>query len=315
MEEMYRPWRTTRRLQNFQDRPQWYRIKNVAGAAAQVSIYDEIGFMGVPADLFMRDLADIDGDIEMHINSPGGDIFDGIAIYNQLNQRKGDIAVVVDGLAASAASFIAQAASPGRLAMAPHSQMMIHNGFGGAFGDAKEMRKFGDLLDKATKNVAGIYADRSGKPADYWIAQMAEETWYDDHEAVAEGLADYILGHEPARNRWDLSVYAKAGLANRDFTQDERDAAAAKGHAMPDGSFPIETEEDLHNAIRLAGNAKDPAVARKHIIKRAKAIGHPEAIPDSWNADGSTSSAGNLSVAELRAMLDAELSSSLAGKE
>src|SRR5215469_6256356 len=116
----HRSLRTTRDIRNLQGRPGWYRIQNSAAGPAQVTIYDEIGFLGVAADTFIRDLAGIQGDIEMHLNSPGGDVFDGIAIYNTLRQRKGTVSVVVDGLAASAASFIAQAASPGHLAMAPH---------------------------------------------------------------------------------------------------------------------------------------------------------------------------------------------------
>lgn len=206
-----RPLRTTRQVSNLQARPGWYRIRAQAGGPAQVSIYDEIGMLGVSADALLRDLAGIDGDIELHLNSPGGDVFDGIAIYNTLKQRPGVVAVVVDGLAASAASFIAQAASPGHLAMAPHSQMMIHDGFGMAIGNAADMRQMAGLLDKASDNISRIYADRSGKPADYWRGKMREETWLDDHEAVAEGLADSIVGQDPpVRNAWDLSVYLNA---------------------------------------------------------------------------------------------------------
>ena len=205
-----RPMRSTRRLSNsLGQRPAWYHIANsVAGVPTQVSIYDEIGFFGVAAGEFMADLKGINGDIELHINSPGGDVHDGIAIYNQLKQRTGSIAVVIDGLAASAASFIAQAASPGRLQVAPHAQMMVHNGFSMAIGDANDLRKTADLLDMITTEIASIYAERSGKPVDFWLAQMAAETWYTDQKAVDTGLADSILGQDaPAKADWDLSVY------------------------------------------------------------------------------------------------------------
>jgi ATP-dependent Clp endopeptidase proteolytic subunit ClpP len=203
---MDRPFRTTRRLTNLQHGPSWYRISNKTAGPARVDIYDEIGFLAVSAQDFIRDLAEIDGDIELHLNSPGGDVFDGIAIYNNLKQRQGSVSVVVDGMAASAASFIAQAASPGLLAMAPHSQQMIHDGFGMGIGNAADMRALAGLLDKASDNIAGIYADRTGKPASYWRDQMREETWYSDAEAVAIGLADKILGQNVA-NAWDLSVF------------------------------------------------------------------------------------------------------------
>jgi ATP-dependent Clp endopeptidase proteolytic subunit ClpP len=398
-----RPLRTTRsNVTNLQQRPGWYQIKAQAAGPARVDIYDEIGFMAVSADSFIRDVAAISGDIELHLNSPGGDVFDGIAIYNNLRQRPGRVSVVVDGLAASAASFIAQAASPGCLAMAPHSQMMIHDGFGMAIGNAADMRQMAGLLDKASDNIAGIYADRSGKPAAYWRDKMRAETWLDDHEAVAEGLADHVLGQEQPQNAWDLSVYLnapvvvnadgnhapmtgihthahpaygtagheahehshdgdashdhehydpdhdgdddasaagdtdhdyvlpdgkpgpKAGnhwharLSNADkYNADDRKRMAGNGHAMPDGSYPIEDEEDLDNAIHAVGRGgADHDAIRRHVIKRAKALGKSDAIPDNWNADGSLkTSADNLSEAEILAMFAGELHQLGAGRE
>lgn len=204
-----RPLRTTRRLANLhQGGHAWYRIQNQAAGPTVVYLMDEIGWFGVSAQDFVSELAGIDGDVEMHINCPGGDVFDGIAIYNTLRQRKGTVAVVIDGIAASAASFIAQAASPGQLAMAPHAQMMIHDGFGMAIGNAADMREMADLLDQASDNIAGIYADRTGKAASYWRDAMKTETWYTDQSAVTEGLADKILGQEAPTDKWDLSVYA-----------------------------------------------------------------------------------------------------------
>lgn len=383
---MKRPLRTTRKVSNLQGQPGWYRIVLNQQGAAKVNIYDEIGFLGVAADSFIRDLSGVPGDIEVHLNSPGGDVFDGIAIYNTLRQRKGTVAVVVDGLAASAASFIAQAASPGHLAMAPHSQMMIHDGFGMSIGNAADMREMADLLDKASDNIAGIYADRTGKPAAYWRERMRAETWLDDHEAVGEGLADYVLGQEPVRNSWDLSVYlhprnadgnhapmtgrhshshpdgsggdhshehehdgdaahydhahdpdgdgdddttaagdtdhdyvlpnGKPGpkaraqapgpcceacgpgctcmqqtgnrLLNEKYNADDRKRMAGNGHAMEDGSYPIEDAEDLDNAIHAVGRGgADHDAIRRHIIKRAQALGLSERIPDNWAGDGS----------------------------
>jgi ATP-dependent Clp endopeptidase proteolytic subunit ClpP len=209
-----RPLRSTRRLSNLAGGARsgllpWYRITNRGpGQPTLVSIYDEIGMYGVPAGEFLADLAGVNGDIECHINSPGGDIFDGLTIYNQLKARSGTIHMVIDGLAASAASFIAQAASPGMLEMAPRSKIMIHNGFGAAFGDASDMRKTADILDELTGDIASIYAERSGKPVQYWLGKMAEETWYSDKEAVQMGLADRITGQAPPQASWDMSVYA-----------------------------------------------------------------------------------------------------------
>jgi ATP-dependent protease ClpP protease subunit len=213
-----RPLRSTRRLSNLMgSRPGWYRITNGKTPAlpTQVDIYDEIGFFGVSAAEFLSDLRQITSDVELHINSPGGDVFDGIAIFNVLKQRPGNVRVIVDGLAASAASFIAQAATPGCLEMAPHSQMMIHDGFAMGIGTADDMRELADQLDQASDNIASIYAGRSGKPVAYWRSKMQAETWYTDAGAVADGLADKIHGQDAPSNGWDLSVFAKyAGVSD-----------------------------------------------------------------------------------------------------
>src|SRR2546430_10099767 len=106
-----RPLRSTRRLQNLSTTlPRWWSITNGATASEPtlVSIYDEIGFYGVSAGEFLAELSGVDGDLDVHISSPGGDVFDAIAIYNSLKARRGVVAITVDGLAASAASFIAQ---------------------------------------------------------------------------------------------------------------------------------------------------------------------------------------------------------------
>ena len=209
-----RPLRSTRRVENLSTpaRLRWYRIENLAGTGpAVISIYDEIGMFGVSAQDFVNELRGVAGrDIELHLNTPGGDVFDGIAIYNTLRQSKGQVSVIIDGLAASAGSFIAMAASPGRLEIAPHAQMMIHNGFAMAIGDASDMRKTADLLDQVTAEIAGIYADRTGKPAAHWLALMAEETWLTDKMCVAQGLADRIHGQDDGlADGWDMSVYSR----------------------------------------------------------------------------------------------------------
>ena len=209
--------KTTRRIANLrQGRNDWYRIKNSAGSGdpTLVHIYDEIGYFGVSAQDFVNDLLNVSGDIELHINSPGGDVFDGLAIYNTLRQRDGLVAVIVDGLAASAASFIVQAADPEKLLVARTAQMMIHDGYGLAIGNAADMRELADRLDQASDNIASIYAERTGQPTEHWRELMQAETWYTGPEAVDAGLADFILGQEPADagpgNTWDLSVFARS---------------------------------------------------------------------------------------------------------
>lgn len=247
-----RPLRSTRRLANLQTAlPGWYTIRNAGDGPAVVSIYDEIGLLGVSAASFMDELRQVKGDIELHLNTPGGDVFDGIAIHNQLRraQARGKVHVIVDGLAASAGSFIAMAASPGELEMAPHSRLMIHDGFALAIGNAADMREMAALLDDASDNIASMYAERTGKPVAYWREKMRAETWYSGEQALAEGLADRVTGSDGGAKPgdWDLSVYAaarkpKKGRKRRyDPDRDGDDDSTAAGdtdhdYVRPDGS-------------------------------------------------------------------------------
>lgn len=192
----------------------WYRIKNANfkdGSPAQLHIYDEIGYFGVSAGDLIRDLADVNGPLDVHINSPGGEVFDGIAIYNALIARS-DVTVYIDGIAASIASVIAMAGNP--VLIARQAQMMIHDGFGQAIGNAQDMRDFAELLDKTSNNIASIYSDHTGKQVAYWREIMKAETWFDAAEAIDHGLADRLIengaGRQVTKNpgdAWDMSVY------------------------------------------------------------------------------------------------------------
>ena len=206
-------YRAALRLVNLRDgRQGWYSVARNSAGPSVVTIYDEVGFFGVTAQSFMDEVSDLKGDLELHLNSPGGEIFDGIAIYTALRQRKGDIAVYVDSLAASIATVIAMAASPGKLVMARNSSMMIHDGHGAVDGDAATLRKTADVLDRMSDEIASVYADRSGKPATHWRAAMREETWYNAQQAVDAGLADRAEG-EP-RNSFGALMNSLGSLTD-----------------------------------------------------------------------------------------------------
>ena len=224
-----KPFRTTRQIVNLkQGRNDWYRIKNLADGPSQLHIYDEIGYFGVTAADMISDLSNVKGDLEVHLNTPGGEVFDGIAIYGALKQRDGLVRVVIDSLAASIGSVIAMAADPGQLVIAKNASVMIHDGFGMGIGNAKDLRELADLLDKTSDNIAGIYADRTGQPASQWREAMLAETWYIGQEAVDAGLADFVQGSEPAEPAaavkvaatWDLSIFTKRPGAVQDAAPD-----------------------------------------------------------------------------------------------
>ena len=187
-------------LRNFQ-RPanaragRWYDIKNVAGSSVEISVYDEIGYWGVSAADFVTDLGGITAkDITLRINSPGGDVQDGLAMLNALRQHPANIHVIVDGWAVSAASFIAMAGD--KVSMAPNAMMMIHDAAGMCYGNSAEMAEMAELLNKHSDNIASVYARRAGGTVEDWRTVMRAETWYTDQEAVDAGLADEILGSE-----------------------------------------------------------------------------------------------------------------------
>jgi ATP-dependent protease ClpP protease subunit len=185
----------------------WYRIRNADGAPiepdeddgvstkeseAEVLIYDEIGgSLGVDAQTFVEELNDITADnIAVRINSPGGSVFDAIAIYNALVKHPANVTTYVDALAASAASVIAMAGD--KCVMMVGSQMMIHDALGVEVGNAKAMREMAAFLDKQTENIASIYAAKAGGDTDAWLKLMYDETWMFAQEAVDLGLADSV---------------------------------------------------------------------------------------------------------------------------
>lgn len=177
----------------------FFRIENRAGGdEADVYIYDEISwFWGITAADFVEEIKGLAvGTLNVFINSPGGDVFDGLAIMNALRRHTAKVNIVVDGLAASAASFIAVGAGD-TVTMMPNSQMMIHNATGGIVGNAADLREWADMLDKQDANIAEIYAKaaaRRGAESDveHWAGLMTDETWFMASEAVEAGLADQV---------------------------------------------------------------------------------------------------------------------------
>lgn len=196
-------------------RTDWYRIETVDATTAKldtprVYIYDEIGYFGVTAQDFVKDLNEIDADeIDLRLNTPGGNVFDGLAIYNALVDHKASITATVDGLAASAGSYILQAGD--KRVMNRSTEVMIHNAAGLTIGDADDHRETADRLDAFTRDIAKIFAGRSDTEVDDWLAAMKAETWYNADEAVEAGLADEVADGKTADNSFDLSIYNHAG--------------------------------------------------------------------------------------------------------
>lgn len=158
------------------------------GQSTDVYLYDEIGSWGITAADVVGELLTIGTPrITMRINSPGGDAFDSIAIYNALMEHPARVEAQVDGLAASGASLVAMAAES--RSMKTGTQMMIHDAHGIVAGNEADMRSYADLLGRICEEMAGLYAARAGGTAESWRAVMKAETWYTAAEAREAGLA------------------------------------------------------------------------------------------------------------------------------
>jgi ATP-dependent protease ClpP protease subunit len=202
----------------------WFRIERPKAEAspstdsttsADVYIYDVIGgWFGIEAIDFVQAIAGLDVQtINLYVNSPGGDVFDGTAITNALRRHPANVIATVDGIAASAASFILTAAN--EVVMGQGSSLMIHDAWSMAMGNAQDMRDTADLLDKLSDNIAGMYAAKAGGTQDGWRQVMRDELWLNADEAVEMGLADRVdETADTASNVFDLKVYAHAGRAD-----------------------------------------------------------------------------------------------------
>ena len=174
----------------------WYTIRARDGGA-EVLIYDEIGAYGVSAKGFLAELGALadDAPLDLRLNSPGGSVFDAVAIHNALARHAGTVTVWIDGIAASAASYVAMAGD--EIVIPENAFVMIHDPSGLVVGTAADMRDMAGTLDKIAASMIRGYAARSGRPEDEIAALMAAETWFDAKDALEAGIATRMA--EPVR--------------------------------------------------------------------------------------------------------------------
>lgn len=181
----------------------WFQMKATSETSADIYIYDEIGMWGISAKRFTEDLISLGNisHINLHIHSPGGEVFEGIAIYNQLKNHNATITVYIDGLAASMASVIAMVGD--EVKMPKNAMMMIHKPWGVSWGDANDMRDYADLLDKVENVLIPAYMEKTGKTKEEIEAMLGEETWLTAEECVEHGFANTVI--EPVKAMASLS--------------------------------------------------------------------------------------------------------------
>lgn len=192
----------------------------IDGAKATLRMFDPIDswgeWWGMSAKEFASTLDALPAHvntIELLINSPGGDAFDGIAIVNVMRAHPARTVAVVQGIAASAASFIACAAD--ETIMSPNSVLMIHNAWGVVVGNADDMLAYAELLEKVDTQQQAIYTAKSGKPAEEVRDMMRAETWLSAEEAAEMGFADSVIAAEPdpaPTARWSSARWSSADL-------------------------------------------------------------------------------------------------------
>ena len=191
----------------------WYNIQNKAGSATDVYIFDEIGMWGVTAQNFISDIKDLkDTPINLRINSLGGDVFDGLAIYNIIKKRTAKTTVYIEGIAASIATIIALGAD--EVVMSENSLFMIHNASGGAMGESKDLQKTADVLNKITRQLAEVYEAKTGLSQTAIQDMMDAETWLNAQEALDLGFIDTISDAIKVAAKYDVSKF-------KNITQEE----------------------------------------------------------------------------------------------
>lgn len=184
------------------------KITNQTSDSAEVWIYNDIGYWGVDANSFRHEMQALAGKhVTLHIHSYGGEVVEGLAIYNAILRHSAGVTVQIDGIAASMASVIALAGSP--VKMAENGYLMIHNPANIAMGDAEEMRKSADLLDKMRDTLSGIYVAKTGLPEEEIIEMMDAETWMTAAEAHEKGFIDEITDKIEAAASADPKALAR----------------------------------------------------------------------------------------------------------
>lgn len=196
------------------------------GSEATLYIYDVIdAFWGVGAKDVIDQIAAA-GDalvLHIHINSPGGDVFEGRAIMAAINRFEGKTIAHIDSLCASAATSIALACN--EVEMSDGAFFMIHNASGMVWGDKTAMRETADLLEKIEGAIINDYTTKTGKDAEQVIAWMDAETWFTAAEAIDHGFVDRLAPTAKAKNTWNLTAFAKAPeslLKSEDREPEER---------------------------------------------------------------------------------------------
>jgi len=251
----------------------YWQINNKAEARrAEILIYEQIGKSwwdgsGVGAKDFITDLNGLDvDDIDLRINSLGGSVFEGNAIYNGLKAHKAKVHVKIDGIAASIASVIAMAGDD--IEIPENGMLMIHDPWTYAGGNADDFRAAAEMLDKIKVGITAAYRNKTGKDDKEIANLMTAETWMTAQEAVDMGFADTVTGAVQAQAKYDEEVLSrfrnapaaliKAGLPGTNLSPIEVNNMAEKTPVVPEITLDRIRAEypDIVKALQAEGHAE-----------------------------------------------------------
>ncbi len=260
----------------------WYSICAL-NEGAEISIYDEIGAYGVSAKAFLADLGKLPdkAPLTLRLNSPGGSVFDAVAIYNALQRHTGTVTVSIDGIAASAASYIAMAGD--EIIMPENAFLMIHDPSGMVVGTAADMRSMAEALDKIGASLLRGYAAKSGKPEKDIAKLMAKETWLDAAEALNMGFADTMAEPVKMAASFDVSRFRNTPPEIVEAVKEKDEPVAVKPEPEPK-SAPEAKVDPGPDPTEIRSEAMTYA---KTVVDLCRLAGQPQMAAGFLNSESS----------------------------
>lgn len=281
----------------------WYSITASAdNSVASLSIYDEIGMWGVNARDFIRDLKSITAPtIELSINSPGGSLFDAVAIFNALRASGKTIVTKVAGVAASAASYVLQA---GDTRTAPENTfVMVHNPLMGVHGTADDMREAADILDKVGESMRATYQKRSGMSDEQMAEAFASDTWLTAQEALDLGLLDEVTPAISVTASYDadrLPEHIKAMLSAAPSSEAPTVEDEPAATPVVEQIAALLTEANLGEHLQVFALRHDTVTSARAAVAVAREV---KALCTALGKDAAPFIAAHKSLADVRAEL------------
>lgn len=261
----------------------FYVVENKTSTSVDLRMYGTISQWGeIRADKFYEQIKSLEKDhdvINLRLHSPGGSIFEGIAMLSVIENSKAEINVYIDGLAASMASVIAMGGK--RVFMAKTARIMIHQGSTGAWGNAGHLKRSAAMLESLNDDLAQIYADKTGKEKqwilDNWMKE-GEDKWFTATEALKEKLIDEVVaGKAEAPTKASLEFSEMAAHYDSQLVQDTNqnqmtEAELAKKIGLPENATMEEIEAKIAE-LEKADKGDDPAAnAQKKLVAAAMAL-------------------------------------------